>query len=348
MKNPHHVLAPIAALVGLSGIAVAEVWPVEIQSDQSDVEVALDLTVPFAGTLIGDYDAKTNPGGTRTVPGVFGGSGNNPIPYEASFGLADVSTSAPGGTFELDWVPTSSIASISTLAIDLLGAAAPEIDLSLTIEFETFRTFNPDSLFPGGTAFTVPLGTATLQSLSATQIGPAPLSISPSKGGNWIFTGAVPVEVLGSLTLQGQPFELGPFEAVLPVSGGLIQTAAGIEMMVVYETQQAFDQILDTPFPDQLIELPTILPPGQIASLIFSGVLQRVVGTAGASGMLVAVSTTTNPIGDLNGDGTVNGADLTILLAAWGDGGGPADLNGDGTVNGADLTVLLANWGEGA
>jgi hypothetical protein len=64
--------------------------------------------------------------------------------------------------------------------------------------------------------------------------------------------------------------------------------------------------------------------------------------------MLVAVSTTTNPIGDLNGDGTVNGADLTILLAAWGDGGGPADLNGDGTVNGADLTVLLANWGEGA
>ena len=32
---------------------------------------------------------------------------------------------------------------------------------------------------------------------------------------------------------------------------------------------------------------------------------------------------------DLNGDGVVNGADLTILLAAWG-GSGVGDLNNDG------------------
>jgi len=47
---------------------------------------------------------------------------------------------------------------------------------------------------------------------------------------------------------------------------------------------------------------------------------------------------------DLNGDGVVNGADLGILLGAWG-GGGPADLNGDGIVNGADLGILLGAWG---
>jgi hypothetical protein len=47
---------------------------------------------------------------------------------------------------------------------------------------------------------------------------------------------------------------------------------------------------------------------------------------------------------DLNGDGVVNGADLAILLGAWG-GGGPADLNGDGVVNGADLAILLGAWG---
>lgn len=47
---------------------------------------------------------------------------------------------------------------------------------------------------------------------------------------------------------------------------------------------------------------------------------------------------------DLNGDGAVNGVDLTALLAAWGSSGGSADLNGDGTVNGIDLTVLLAAW----
>lgn len=49
---------------------------------------------------------------------------------------------------------------------------------------------------------------------------------------------------------------------------------------------------------------------------------------------------------DINGDGIVNGADLTILLAAWGacTADCPADLDSNGVVNGADLTVLLAAW----
>jgi hypothetical protein len=46
---------------------------------------------------------------------------------------------------------------------------------------------------------------------------------------------------------------------------------------------------------------------------------------------------------DLNGDGAVNGADLGVLLASWGQ-GGAADLDGNGTVDGADLGALLAAW----
>ena len=48
---------------------------------------------------------------------------------------------------------------------------------------------------------------------------------------------------------------------------------------------------------------------------------------------------------DLDGDGTVNGADLAILLGAWGT-PGPGDLDGNGTVNGADLAILLGAWGD--
>jgi hypothetical protein len=48
---------------------------------------------------------------------------------------------------------------------------------------------------------------------------------------------------------------------------------------------------------------------------------------------------------DLNGDGVVGAADLTILLSAWGSAGGPADLNRDGIVGSADITVLLSSWG---
>ena len=46
---------------------------------------------------------------------------------------------------------------------------------------------------------------------------------------------------------------------------------------------------------------------------------------------------------DLNGDGVVNGVDLTILLGQWGS-PGSADIDGDGVVSAADLTALLAQW----
>jgi hypothetical protein len=48
-------------------------------------------------------------------------------------------------------------------------------------------------------------------------------------------------------------------------------------------------------------------------------------------------------VGDLTGDGFVNGADLATLLSAWGSAAG--DLTGDGTTNGADLATLLSAWG---
>jgi hypothetical protein len=48
---------------------------------------------------------------------------------------------------------------------------------------------------------------------------------------------------------------------------------------------------------------------------------------------------------DLNGDASVDGQDLGLLLGVWGLNGVPADLNGDGPVDGQDLGVLLGAWG---
>lgn len=48
-------------------------------------------------------------------------------------------------------------------------------------------------------------------------------------------------------------------------------------------------------------------------------------------------------LGDLDGDGDVDGADLGILLASWGD-SDAGDLNGDGLTDGADLGLLLSGW----
>ncbi|MEE2681290.1 MAG: PQQ-dependent sugar dehydrogenase [Planctomycetota bacterium] len=47
---------------------------------------------------------------------------------------------------------------------------------------------------------------------------------------------------------------------------------------------------------------------------------------------------------DLDGDGIISGADLSIVLASWGT-NGPGNLNGDQTTDGQDLAIILANWG---
>ena len=53
---------------------------------------------------------------------------------------------------------------------------------------------------------------------------------------------------------------------------------------------------------------------------------------------------TAGVLGDLNGDGVVDGTDLGLLLGGWG-AAGPSDLSGDGTTDGTDLGLLLGNWG---
>jgi hypothetical protein len=71
--------------------------------------------------------------------------------------------------------------------------------------------------------------------------------------------------------------------------------------------------------------------------------------TVTASG-LECVDPPANCPADLNDDGVVDGADLLLLLANWGNCGDPGnclgDLNNDGVVDGADLLLLLADWGN--
>ena len=53
----------------------------------------------------------------------------------------------------------------------------------------------------------------------------------------------------------------------------------------------------------------------------------------------------TGCVGDIDGDGDVDGADLSLLLGAWTTADQDADLDDNGTVDGADLSLLLAAWG---
>ncbi len=49
-------------------------------------------------------------------------------------------------------------------------------------------------------------------------------------------------------------------------------------------------------------------------------------------------------VGDLNGDGRVNGSDFGLLLVRWGTNDPDADLDRNGIVGGSDIGVMLAGW----
>ena len=56
------------------------------------------------------------------------------------------------------------------------------------------------------------------------------------------------------------------------------------------------------------------------------------------------VDASTGSPADLNGDGSVDGADMGILLAIFGSAGPFGDLDGSGSVNGGDIGMLLSAW----
>ena len=53
------------------------------------------------------------------------------------------------------------------------------------------------------------------------------------------------------------------------------------------------------------------------------------------------------PVGDVNGDGCVDDADLLIVLFNFGNAGGQGDVNNDNIVDDADLLIVLFNFGAG-
>ncbi len=101
----------------------------------------------------------------------------------------------------------------------------------------------------------------------------------------------------------------------------------------------------------QMADLNTLITPGagwKLASATAISAGGRIVGFGLHDGGLHAFLLTPPCTGDINSDGHVNGADLSVLLSQFGSGVTPgtgADLNGDGVVNGADLSVFLSSFG---
>ncbi|MBL9119955.1 MAG: hypothetical protein JNL80_08585 [Phycisphaerae bacterium] len=321
-------------------------YDVTIVTSQSSIDSTTNLSVPLTGTLIGNWNARTNPTGTKTIPGLFGGSGNNPIGYSATF-VADGSFSTvPSGTFQMN-VDTGSLSfTLDGLTLDFLSGETAGVDATLNVNYSSFHTQNPTAIFPGGVTIPLPLGEALLTELSASQTGAAVAGILvPSGPDSFTFATAVPVDLLATIEANGQVFGGTPVPFALPIAGTV--TFGGESVVITLNGTNTIEetQAIDPPatFENQAIDLPTVLPPGGTAHILFGGSIASLSVTQSLTFDIVADAAAQLEPGDLNGDGSVSAPDLAILLGAWGS-SGPGDLNGDGTVGAADLALLLGAW----
>lgn len=355
------VIAPVSVVLAaaLAGPALAggpaPSWTLTVDPAVSQTDGSGTIGSALAGFLIGDFDPETNPDGTSTLPGVFGGSGNQPVDLTLDLAIGGPVTGAVSGGLAAIGDPADGAITLSGLSLDLLSGSVPALPLSVTVVFETFRTFNPDSLFPGGIPVEVPLGEATVSSLEAVQVGAALITATPAGKGSFTLSGEISVLLFAQVAALGDVLPLPPVPVTLPLEAstisidgdGVATLTVGIAIAVSEEDTGPFTEpVLDAvPF-----DLPTVLPPGEVAGVLFTATPESVSTAITLSVGLTAAGPQDVPQvpGDANGDGAVDFADVLVVLSTFGpcDAGlpCPGDLNDDESVNFTDILVVLSNW----
>lgn len=336
-------ISTLALAATICSHATAQNWDFALLPSSTSQQ-SLTLSYPLNGTFIGDYDATTNPNGTLTIPGLFGGSGNNAISYSSTLRMGDTIDSHPSGSFSLE-VRAGGICEVSSFAASLINGTPGEIGLEMDITYSNFHTVAPSAIFPSVGMVTIPVATGTVKVATAVQNGSAIGALVETAPGSFTVAVAVPVMVTASGSAGGQAFGAQPTPAVMAFSGTLTIAGATATFQASGASTETVGPLpAPPPIVSQPLPLPTVLPPGSTANLLLSGTFGEGSGSSVLDFSIVAAGVPAPVAGDLNGDGIVNGTDLTILLSAWGTANAQADVNDDGTVNGSDLTFLLSNW----
>ena len=331
--------------VALPSGAATQQWSCSV-APASTYSQQTNIALPLVGNWIGNYDAVTNPTGTRTIPGFIGGSGNNPIAFSSTVKpKATISDTHPSGTFRFGFDQATGVVDVANLSLDLLGGQSGTISTSMLLTYATFRTAQPTSTFIGLTNVEVPLDSGSLAGATALQSAVAIGAATANADGTWNFAVTVPVNVTVSGTALAQPFA-----STSPAAIALTGTIAINGSVISITSQGSVNDSASIPAPPPLVnapfDLPTVLPAGSVARLLINGTFSNGTSTTTASSTLVMTGTPAPILGDLNLDGRVNGADLGLMLSGWGQPGN-TDLNRDGTTNGADLGLQLSNWTAG-
>jgi len=253
----------------------------EIAAGESLADVSALTVTALPSTVIGDHDATDNPGGTRTVPGLFGGGGNNPIQMDLALGTDSSFIGAPTGNFLFDLDLQGLVGNLRDLDVDLLGGASADSTLSVSMLYSTFRSFAPDSLYPGGVPFELPLASQSISNFRLVQIGGAVpvVLVQSAEGGLFHFATAVPVEFSFEVDFLGQLTPVGPVPGLLPLTGTVtrMNSLPRVQIDFTYDVQeQLLDPLSGFLIDDLPLPLPTILPPGETANLLLDATIASI------------------------------------------------------------------------
>ncbi len=361
MNRKQNQLIPVCvfASVVLCTQASAQEFTGVIDSKSSSATVDAAVVFGAEGTLIGDYDAKTNPEGTQTRPGFFGGSGNNPIDNSLSLAADTELDSNPGGGFVISADFDNLLVDLDGLSIDLLNGQASGTQFSLTLLYSTFNTVNPTFIYPGGIPFTLPISqTDGLTQVLLTQSGPGAGTLSPTEDSNVFDLDAL---VTASLLLdidqslggkeggqeggEGTGFEL---PIVLPISGQVTingDGSLGITLSAAPDRIEAEFPIEGLTLPPVPFDLPTL--GSDSASVLLSSSPSAVTIDASLSIEINAIAQEDNCPADMNSDGELDFFDVSDFLDAFGAMDPVADFDDNGAFDFFDVSAFLDEFGAG-
>jgi hypothetical protein len=304
----HHIHITAALLVACSAAnAAAQTYDFSFNPATSGLSGTANFGAATSGTLIGDWDQVNNPGGTRTKPGLFGTFGpleNVPVPVSLGTGIGgNINTQTTGG-FRAELNTALNTIQISNYSADFLSSGPVSLPATISLLFDSFRTRNPDSTYIGGIPLNIPFGSFELTTLNATQTAPAALgAISPLGANAYSFNALVPVELNAAFDFLGDPLALDGIPLLIAITGEM--TLSGETASLSSLTPIGFAESFDpgVALPQLALPLPTILPPGDTANLLFDLTLNQIsaelntVFTANAAGVLIPTPGATTALG---------------------------------------------------
>jgi hypothetical protein len=263
------------ALVGaLCATASAQNFDFTLDGSLSTTDLTSNFALQMPSFVTGSFNTATNPGGTITCPGTAGNCPNIPILMVGDMLAGSHFVTVPSGSLSAAVDVGAGSIVFSNVSVDALGGQSGSANLTLDLLYMTFHTLQPTALFNGGFTVPIPLGQVAASNVRFVQVGPpVPGTLTPSGIPDFYDVAAsVPATMSFDTTMLGLPLSLGPIPVVLPLNGTLDLGGGHASLALFVNFSSA--QTLTNPFGAQVFndvpfDLPTILPPGNTAHLLF-------------------------------------------------------------------------------